>query len=289
MARQQQPGIAIGIDFGELTTGLGSILGVGKGIASPKHLGRAMRRIALHSGEEFGRHVDQNSEVAHVYEYGQEGSPSGRLWKLNWQQRKGDMIGNISFRTARQPTKVGAGIDERVVDAAAAKGRKIAQHEFPEKASHLETTKMLVSVAGVQKHTTRVSSTGDVPRPRMLVFVENGQVTFRRRRTEKNEFFGKFQEVFRNYWIASIEAQAKPRVTRAFRTTMTYSAGRVNRRVRAARGMSIPRIPAGQAGVFVTDRGRPFAGYRMRQTDVSRVEKAVAEKLRKDLITQWQR
>lgn len=275
----------MGIDFGELTTGLGAILGAGRGIASNKHLGKAVSEITRNAEREFGKIVD-TSDAAHVYEYGMEGNPAGRLWSINWLRRQGDMVGNIHFRTARRPTQIGAGIDERLASSAAAAGRSLAQHLFPDKAAHLESTKTLVSVAGVQKHTRRIG--GDVPQPQSLVFVdERGDVKFRKVQRRENEFHNKFQAIFTAYWAGTLEGQGSKRVNTAFKKTMEYSMTQINRRVHAAGMMSKPRIPVGMSGVYVTDRGRPFGGHRIRQADVSRVEERVAERLRKELVSQW--
>jgi hypothetical protein len=286
---RNQPGIAIGIDFGEITTGLSGILGMAKGITEQRRIGRASTRIVTVSEAEFGAFADAagaSGEIAHVYEYGQEGKPSGRLWHIAWQRRGGDMVGNITFKQARRPTQVGSGIDPALARHAAASKRTLAQHVFPNKAAHLEETKTLVSQAGVQEHTRRVG--GDVSRPSVLVYIDRGgNVRFAKRRRRANEFYGKFREVFMRYWMTQFEAKGAPRVVRSFTNTVGYGGGVVSTSIRNARVMSRPRIPRGMAGVFVTDKGRPFGGLRVNEMEASRVEKQVSNRMEKELTGQW--
>lgn len=284
------PGIAIGIEFGQLSTGLSAILGMGRGLTAQKGINRAMGSMARQSAVEFGRVADAAGaagEIAHVYEYGQEGTIGGRLWSLTFAGRAGDTVGNISFRAAELPTSVGAGIDERLASAASAAGRTIAGHYFPDKANHLETTQVLVSEAGRQEHTTRVG--GDVERPRVLVYIDrNGDVRFAKRRRRENEFYKKFEALFTTYWAEQMVVQAKPKVHQGFKNAANFGAGRTNASIRRMAGIR-PRIPAGLSGVFATDRGKPYTGIRLRQNEVSSMQKQVEKQLTKELVNQWRR
>lgn len=286
-----QTGIAIGIDFGQLTTGLSAIMGMGQGMTNQKSLSDAIDRMARQSSREFGRIADKAGaagKIAHVYEYGHEGSITGRLWHMNWQRSGNGTVGNVLFRKATIPTSVGAGIDPRLAAAASSAGRRIAGHYFPDKAEHLEDTQTLISEAGRQEYTTRTG--GDVERPKVLVYIDRGgNVRFAKRRRRSNEFYNKFQEVFGSYWVGVMASQAQPKVQRAFTATAQYGAAEVNRSIRVVAGASLPRIPPGMSGVFATDRGRPFTGVRLRQTEVSRVQKLVEKRLSRELSNQWRK
>lgn len=278
-------GIAIGIDFGQLTTGLSAIMGIGRGLAHQKTLDNAVLQMARTAEKGFGAYADQAGAagtIAHVYEYGQEGQPGGRLWDIKWSHGTKGSTGNVFFKRAEIPTSEAAGIDPRLVASARAAGRTLAGHFFPEKASHLEDTKTLISEAGKQEHTTRVG--GDNPNPRALVYIDaSGEVRFAKRRRRENEFYQKFHAVFASYWVGSVQSKMEPKVRRAFVETATYGAGVANKSIRAAAGASIPRIPPGMSGVFATDRGRPYAGVRLRQADITRVEESVKKRLLREL------
>ena len=281
-------GMAIGIDYGEITTGLAACLGMAKGMGDQTRLDMAMASITNSMTRDFGRRVDAlgaEGTVAHVYEYKAEGNPAGRLWDIYWTQRgRGSRIGSVFFR----PAHVNPPIPEEIKSSAAASGRTLARHEFTDKANHLENTRILVSVAGQQRHTRRIG--GDVSNPRSLVFIDStGRMRFATRHVRKNEFYGKFRKVFASYWVTQVNHGMKGKVARGYNQTAKYGRGRVLREINRARAASTPRVTPGMSGIYVRDMNRPFVGIRVRQADVDRVARPVGDRLRRELVRQWQR
>jgi hypothetical protein len=279
------PGMAMGIDFGEITTGLSGIMGIGKGLAGQKNMRRATKKMAQLSTHEFGIFADKAAaagEVSHMYEYGQPNA-SGRLWYLTWNQQGVGRTGHLMTRPSKVPTR----IDPVISASAAAAGRQVAQHLFPSKAIHMETRKTLFAVAGVQQYTTRVGA-GASQVPRSLVYVDkNGNVKFARSRRWENQFYGKFTALFIKYWMDELERKSSKRMQSAFIATVKRGSQHVNAGVRTARMMSTPRITPGMRGLVLTDRGRPYAGIRLRENEVNRIANKVGKKLEKEMVSKW--
>lgn len=281
--------MAISIEFGQLTSGLSGILGVGQGMASDKYLSGAFHNLSRKMDREFGAAADaaaSEGTIAHVYEYsptpsGIDPTPAGRLWELTWHKRRGDIVGNIIFKQSRAPSTP----DPALQAEAQAAGKSVSSHLFPNKAAHLETTQKLVAEAGIQRETTRLDGG---PPPDVLVYLgRDGEPRFANRLVRDNEFFGKFATFFTSYWISKLENQGKVRMQRGMSRVAGYGAGEVRKLVRKTSVFRPRPLPPGAFGVIATDKGLPYRGIRLSEKDIKIVEKKVGRFMIEELGKVW--
>lgn len=288
----RRSGMAIGIEFGELSTGLSALLGAAQGIMDQDVLDETFLEVGKRMTRDFGRKADAagaEGAIAHVYEYntssyGVNASPVGRLWKIVWSKTGSSPTGSVVFRDSNVDSRPDPKLVSQV-EAESGGSADMARHSFRDKAKHLETTKTLVSRAGIQRHTRRVGGTAN---PRMLVFLgRDGKPKFAKRYTRTNRFHNKFREFFMTYWMTQFEQSVEPKVKTGTHMVVREASGDVNRLVRKA-SLSVVRMPPlSFTGVYAMDHGKPYRGFRIRQSDVKAIKNKVKPKFKKEMLRRW--
>lgn len=282
-------GIGFAIDFGEVTAAMSAALGAGMGITDQKMLSRAIESILIREGAKFGEYTDSvgESQLPHVYEYksawsGQDvnASRSGRLWNMNFSKAPAGMSMVIDLSTK---STVFAQPDPELL--AAAPG--MASHRFPTKAEHLESNKVLRATPGVQRFTERDREPRTPGGPKVLVFLEGGQVKFRsRQRTWENEFAGRFEKHFQAYWQLHMVDTSKQNMRKLGPNVSPNISREIVRAGLSARaGAMSSRVMTGR--ILMLDSGRPFTGIRQKPAIVNKTKATVSKRFEKELVRAW--
>lgn len=287
-----QTGMAIGIEFGEISTGVSAMLGVAQGMMKQEVLNDVFRQIGPKMEQRFGANADvagARGDIAHVYEYnmtghGVDASRAGRLWDIVWKTDGGGTVGYIDFKESTVESKPDPALVSQVEAESGGKA-EMATHKFRDKAKHLETTKTLISRAGIQRHTERQ---GGSPNPRMLVFLgSDGKAKFAKRHQRSNQFYNRFRDFFIGWWTQQMENNVEPKVKGGTLRTVHLASRDVNVLIRKA-SMSVVRMPPMRStGVFPMDHGKPYTGIRIRATDVKAMENKVIPKFKKEMLRSW--
>lgn len=266
--------IRLGIDFGEVTRALAAIKGVSEAFTNVAARVAGAKSFSDANIQDFYQHVDnRRRDVAHVYEYtNQFHVPSKtRLFSVVNTARKSSVMSNVVFRPSEKIMPVDPIILKTVARRSSRgyettlsnPGTRISRHKFPDKAAILESKRSFNVRPGVFNMGIELVSRPSGKTPTHLIYVENGRFRRSTSRVWRNEFYGKFQKVFADYWGKRSAQKLAAHVERTSEQAVSRGVRMARQEVLAARARSIPRVSPNKA-VNITDEGRPGIRYEKR-------------------------
>lgn len=262
-----------------------AVQGLAGGFVDKKNLAEIARTLGLQATTQFGEVTDASANsigFPHVYEFLGEHSdevntsPGGRLWSL----RPNVHDSGVTFSVVFAQSKIPGGPDALLRD----EYPNMAAHLFPDKATHLETTPLLTARVGIQQHTTRVPRSPHLPKT--LIYLKNEKIRRAVQRTWTNEFFGKFQRFFEDYWAAQYVVASQAKTQQAARGVQRFTEAEIAREaasVRAASRTPVPKRP----GLTVYDQGRPSTGIGRNPSKIRKGAERMKKFLRKEVLKAW--
>ena len=262
-----------------------AVQGLAGGFVDKKNLAEIARTLGLHATTQFGEVADASANsmgFPHVYEFLGEHSddvntsPGGRLWRLKPTVHDAGVTFSIVFEQSQEP----GGPNSRLRD----KYPNMAAHLFPDKATHLETNPVLTARVGVQQYTTRVPRSPHLPKT--LIYLEGGRIRRTISRTWSNEFFGKFQRFFEDYWATQYIVASEAKTRQAARGVQRFTEAEIAREaasVRAASRTPVPKRP----GLTVYNQGRPSTGIGRSPGKIRSSADRMKKFLRKEVLRAW--
>jgi hypothetical protein len=268
--------IQLGIEYGQVSAGLSAALGVARGYTDYRHLQKVVTEVFTQAEGLFGAEADRRSaEFPHMFEWGGTvdeiltGRPN-RLWYWVPVHTGRDLVATLETKQAQN-----AGYASTELQSQA--GGELSPHLFPDKAAHMETNPVLSARAGVQKFTERLHG----GQPRTLVYLDNsGQIKYGQYRRWRNEFYGKFEQFFEQYFAGQVQIAAEKIIFDAVERSQPTASSEVQKAVASATAR--PRIRPG-AAVTITDEGKPARGIRIKESIANRVAKKVGAKFVREL------
>lgn len=276
----------IAIDYGEIDAGLTAIVSAGAALADPRAMQAFTGYLGRTGNAMFNARADGvGPAIQHMYEWGQISNPAGRLWLMVWTPTAGGTSGQVTFL----PSKLFKPKEDWQRSREAQEGIRFGEKRWPEKARELETKASFTWRAGASRASPKDIKPGAnkrgeaIAKPTYLVNFVGGNTRFSKSMTVGNEYRGRFNALFHQFWGGEFPKRIKGVSGRVEKEYATMIEREIHKEIAMARMKSRAPIPAMNQVITITSGRLPST--RRTITVSPRVVNSLVERM----VKRWQK